>query len=67
MDERFGSLQLTVMNMTAKKPYRMEDVSYYYRVMQYLDNCEAAKLALDGRGASLNLGLKEVADLLGDR
>ncbi len=66
MDERFGTLQLTVMNMTAKKPFKMEDVSHYYRVMQYLDDNEAAKVALEGNGASLNVSIKELTNTFKD-
>ena len=45
--ETFGQLQLTVMNLMAKKPAKLEDISFYHRVTKFAEDSEVALAALE--------------------
>jgi len=55
-----------VLNLLASKPFRMEDVSMYYKVMKYAEESETAQAALRGEGARMNISMSEAKNHLSD-
>jgi hypothetical protein len=57
---------LAVLNLFASKPFTIEDVSMYYKVLKYSEDSEKAAAALRGEGASMNISMAEALNHIAD-